>query len=90
MGSVGFGGGGGGPEGSSTYTFDPIFVEDPLASGNNVLRNAFRITQVLRSFSDAYRTLVANLEFTSEEGDDDGALPLLNCLLKNEDFFEFS
>ena len=28
------------------YTFDPLFVEDPLDSGNNVGRNAFRIFQV--------------------------------------------
>lgn len=28
------------------YTFDPLFVEDPLSVGNNVGRNAFRIFQV--------------------------------------------
>ena len=28
------------------YTFDPLFVEDPLSPSNNVGRNAFRIHQV--------------------------------------------
>ena len=43
------------------YTFDPLFVEDPLTAGNNVGRNAFRINQVQRAFSDAHRALVASL-----------------------------
>ena len=41
------------------FTFDPLFVEDPLYSGNNVGRNAFRIFSVQRAFSDAHRALVA-------------------------------
>ena len=28
------------------FTFDPLFVEDPISSGNNVGRNSFRIFQV--------------------------------------------
>ena len=32
------------------YTFDPLFVEDPLSSSNNVGRNAFRIFQVRSLF----------------------------------------
>jgi len=45
------------------FTFDPLFVEDPLSSSNNVGRNAFRINQVQRAFSDAHRALVANLDW---------------------------
>ena len=68
--------------------FDPIWVEDPLNQGNNVGRNAFRIFQVQRAFSDAHRALVASLEWdiNSEFGDDDD-YPLLKCLLQNEDVF---
>ncbi|KAL3779984.1 hypothetical protein HJC23_007083 [Cyclotella cryptica] len=71
------------------YTFDPIWVEDPLNPGNNVGRNAFRIFQVQRAFSDAHRALVAALEWdinSMHEGDD-GEYPLLKCLLQNEDVF---
>ena len=33
----------GGPgSGSVPYRFDPLFIEDPLALGNNVGRNCFR------------------------------------------------
>lgn len=33
------------------FTFDPIFVEDPLSSSNNVGRNAFRVHQIkVRAF----------------------------------------
>ena len=69
--------------------FDPIWVEDPLNPGNNVGRNAFRIFQVQRAFSDAHRAMVASLEWdtNSEFGDDDGEYPLLKCLLQNEDVF---
>lgn len=28
------------------YKFDPLFIEDPLAPGNNVGRNCFRVLQV--------------------------------------------
>lgn len=70
--------------------FDPIWVEDPLNIGNNVGRNAFRIFQVQRAFSDAHRALVASLEWdinSTNEFDDDGEYPLLKCLLQNEDVF---
>lgn len=70
------------------YTFDPLFVEDPLSETNNVGRNAFRIFQVQRAFSDAHRALVAALEWDMQS---DGELqesteyPLLKCLLQSED-----
>ena len=70
------------------FTFDPLFVEDPLSSGNNVGRNAFRIFQVQRAFSDAHRALVASLEWditSSGELHDDVDYPLLKCLLHSED-----
>ena len=72
------------------YTFDPLFIEDPLAEGNNVGRNAFRIFQVQRAFSDAHRALVASLEWdihSSQDARDGGEYPLLNCLLQSEDVF---
>jgi hypothetical protein len=69
------------------YTLDPLFVEDPLAEGNNVGRNAFRIFQVQRAFSDAHRALVAALEWDMQSSDlqDDNEYPLLKCLLQSED-----
>jgi hypothetical protein len=69
------------------YTFDPLFVEDPLSPGNNVGRNAFRIVQVQRAFSDAHRALVAALEWDmqSSELQDGAEYPLLKCLLQTED-----
>ena len=71
------------------YTFDPLFIEDPLSEGNNVGRNAFRIFQVQRAFSDAHRALVASLEWDIHSSHDlhDGEYPLLNCLLQSEDVF---
>lgn len=72
------------------YTFDPLFIEDPLSEGNNVGRNAFRIFQVQRAFSDAHRALVASLEWdihSSQDVHDGGEYPLLNCLLQSEDVF---
>jgi len=70
------------------YTFDPLFVEDPLSEGNNVGRNAFRIFQVQRAFSDAHRALVAALEWdmhSTGESQDANEFPLLKCLLQSED-----
>jgi len=73
----------GGLSSGRSYTFDPLWVEDPLSSGNNVGRNAFRIFQVQRAFSDAHRALVASLEWESDEQVVD--YPLLKCLLQSED-----
>ena len=72
------------------YTFDPLFVEDPLSDSeiNNVGRNAFRIFQVQRAFSDAHRALVAALEWdmhSTGESQDANEFPLLKCLLQSED-----
>mmetsp|Transcript_35538 Transcript_35538/g.106082 ORF Transcript_35538/g.106082 Transcript_35538/m.106082 type:complete len:701 (+) Transcript_35538:3245-5347(+) len=72
------------------YTFDPLFVEDPMNAGNNVGRNAFRIFQVQRAFSDAHRALVASLEWdmnSTGELNDSSDYPLLKCLFNNEDTF---
>ena len=75
-----------------SFNFDPLFVEDPLSAGNNVGRNAFRIFQVQRAFSDAHRALVASLEWDSHAEEemlmDEGIVaeyPLLKCLLQSED-----
>ena len=59
-------------------------MEDPLSPKNNVLRNSFRIFQVLRAFSDAHRSLQASLEFTVGE---QGEMGILGSMLSNEDFF---
>lgn len=70
------------------YTFDPLWVEDPLSDGNNVGRNAFRFLQVQRAFSDAHRALVAALEWdmhSAGELQDNNEYPLLKCLLHSED-----
>ena len=64
-------------------TFDPLFVEDPLSATNNVGRNAFRINQVQRAFSDAHRALVASLDWDMQSAEGNGKYPLLTCLLGN-------
>ena len=73
------------------YTFNPLFVEDPLSIGNNVGQNAFCIFQVQRAFSDAHRALVASLEWdihsSHDLNDGGGEYPLLNCLLQSDDVF---
>lgn len=74
---------------SRPFTFDPLFVEDPISLGNNVGRNSFRINQVQRAFSDAHRALVASLEWDMNSGSemqDDGiSYPLLKSLLQNSE-----
>ena len=59
--------------------------------GNNVGRNAFRIFQVQRAFSDAHRALLASLEWDSysaaDLNDNSCDYPLLKCLLESEDVF---
>ena len=77
------------PQQFQSGKFDPMWVEDPLNPGNNVGRNAFRIFQVQRAFSDAHRALVASLEWDNSmhEFGNDGEYPLLKCLLQNEDVF---
>ncbi|VEU35781.1 unnamed protein product [Pseudo-nitzschia multistriata] len=65
-------------------TFDPLFVEDPLSATNNVGRNAFRINQVQRAFSDAHRALVASLDWDLQSADPSDKYPLLKCLLGNQ------
>lgn len=69
------------------YTFDPLFVEDPLKESNNIGRNAFRVFQVKRAFADAHRALVATLEWDMHDTPEDEKCqyPLLKCLLQNED-----
>ena len=73
------------------YDLDPIWCEDPLNPHNNVLRNTFRVVQVLRAFSDAHRSILASLEFTSKEEIDieiqGVGLEVLASLLKNMDSF---
>ena len=66
------------------FSFDPLYVEDPISQGNNVGRNAFRISQVQRSFSDAHRALMASLEWdmNSTTTDVDEDCPLLKCLIQ--------
>jgi hypothetical protein len=66
------------------FTFDPLFVEDPLSSSNNVGRNAFRINQVQRAFSDAHRALMASLDWDIHSAADGVDYPLLKCLLQGE------
>lgn len=75
------------PDHGMPYTFDPLFVEDPLSMGNNVGRNTFRIFQVLRAFSDAHRALVASVEWDMQTSgvEDEAEYSLLKCLLHSED-----
>jgi len=74
------------PTASRPFTFDPLFVEDPISHGNNVGRNSFRINQVQRAFSDAHRALVASLEWdmNSEADLNDEGCPLLKCLIQRD------
>ena len=65
------------------FSFDPLFVEDPLRPENNVGRNSFRINQIQRVFSDAHRALTATLEWDMNSADDGGGYPLLNGLLQS-------
>ena len=65
-------------------TFDPLFVEDPLSATNNVGRNAFRINQVQRAFSDAHKSIVASLDWDIQNAEGNGKYPLLKCLLGNQ------
>lgn len=44
------------------YKFDPIFIEDPLDSNNNVGRNCFRILQVQKCFSEISNTIMNKLK----------------------------
>ena len=70
---------------SRPFTFDPLFVEDPISPGNNVGRNSFRINKVQRVFSDAHRALVASLEWDMNSAtDSDGDCSLLKCLIQRE------
>lgn len=48
------------------YTFDPIWVEDPLNPGNNVGRNAFRIFQVLVSLPRTNSFIRLNATFSAD------------------------
>lgn len=70
---------------SQPFTFDPLFVEDPISHGNNVGRNSFRINQVQRTFSDAHRALVASLEWDMNSAEDFGRSHLLKCLIQGYD-----
>jgi DNA polymerase sigma len=67
------------------FSFDPLFVEDPLRPENNVGRNSFRINQIQRVFSDAHRALTATLEWDMNSADEGGGFPLLNGLLQSRE-----
>ena len=73
------------------YTFDPLFVEDPLSIGNNVGRKAFRIFQVQQAFLDVHQAVVTSLQWdihsSHDLNDGGGEYPLLNCLLQSDDIF---
>ena len=49
--------------------FDPLYIEDPLDSSNNVGKNCFRIFIIQRAFAEAFQTL-------SAAGDEDPGGPL--------------
>ncbi|XP_062174305.1 uncharacterized protein LOC133879662 isoform X3 [Alnus glutinosa] len=50
-------------------SIDPIHVDDPLFSTNNVGRNCFRIHQCIKAFSEAYSVLENELTCIPEYGD---------------------
>ena len=45
------------PTPTQDHKFDPLFVEDPLGTGNNIGRNCFRVTQIRRAFASALEEL---------------------------------
>ena len=67
------------------FSFDPLFVEDPLRPESNVGRNSFRINQIQRVFSDAHRALTATLEWDINSAYEGEGYPLLNCLLQSKE-----
>jgi DNA polymerase sigma len=70
---------------SRPFSFDPLFVEDPISEHNNVGRNSFRINQVQRLCSDAHRALVASLEWDMNcASNSEGGFSLLKCLLQRD------
>jgi hypothetical protein len=72
------------------FSFDPVFIEDPLSLSNNVGRNSFRINQVQRAFSDASASLTAALEWDMNSGGigndlhENSKYPLLKCLVESD------
>eukprot|EP00559_Dactyliosolen_fragilissimus_P000161 CAMPEP_0184874610 /NCGR_PEP_ID=MMETSP0580-20130426/42495_1 /TAXON_ID=1118495 /ORGANISM="Dactyliosolen fragilissimus" /LENGTH=1748 /DNA_ID=CAMNT_0027377651 /DNA_START=500 /DNA_END=5746 /DNA_ORIENTATION=- len=66
------------------FTFDPFFVEDPISPNNNVGRNSFRISSVMRAFSDAHRAFVASLEWDMTSEFNEGEYSLLKCLIRKD------
>lgn len=60
------------------YKFDPLFVEDPLAPGNNVGRNCFRVLQVQRSWSEVYTMMTQQLRLCARDG---APYPVLEVLV---------
>ena len=71
----------GGAHGGAGHQFDPLFIEDPLAPGNNVGRNCFRIGLILRTWGDALAALTAALDL-DEQGDESTApLGLLSYMV---------
>lgn len=59
-------------------SIDPIHVDDPLFSTNNVGRNCFRIHQCIKAFSEAYSVLETELTCIPDYGD---TLPRSPCRL---------
>lgn len=79
-------------ESRKPFSFDPMFIEDPLSLSNNVGRNAFRINQVQRAFSDAAASLTAALEWDMNSAgsavdlQENSKYPLLKCIIQRDDF----
>jgi DNA polymerase sigma len=61
------------------YKFDPLYIEDPMCPSNNVGRNCFRIFQIQRAWSDAWRLLEDALGAGPEEATD--RVPLLRRIM---------
>ena len=66
---------------SIPFKFDPLFIEDPLTTGNNVGRNCFRILQVQRILLDAYIGIIDVLKRSERDG---VAYPILERLIGTE------
>jgi len=48
------------------HKFDPLYIEDPLRTTNNVGRNCFRIMQIRRAFAAAFTTLTGGNPTSSD------------------------
>jgi len=60
------------------HKFDPLLIEDPLMSSNNIGRNCFRFAYIKRECANAHSSLLAALQqLASSVDEDDNTSPIL-------------